>query len=52
MAVRIRTTGVATFTATGNWSARPQYVRVWLGNNLIGEDDISQTMALENGDSY
>ena len=52
MALRIRTTGAATFTATGAWGARPQYVRAWIGTNLIGEDDIGQPMALGNGDSY
>ena len=60
MAVRIATTGAATFTATGDWGnsatpsspAPPTFVRVWLAGYFVGEDDIAAPERLENGDSY
>lgn len=36
MAVRMRTTGVATFTATADWADAPTHVGAWIGTNFIG----------------
>ena len=53
MTVRIQTTAVATFTASGNWANAPTHVRAWIGTNFIGEDDLSSTPALlTSGDNY
>ena len=55
MAVRMRTTGAATFTASDDWQDRPRYEVAWIGTNPIGVHDRGAAdlpELLENGDSY
>ena len=55
MAVRMRTTGAATITASADWQDVPDYEVAWIGTNPINVHKIAAAdlpELLENGDSY